>query len=323
MTVSVSTPSRLHFGLLRFRQANGPSFGGLGMMIDSPRTIVELDWADHWSHSGPDGPRAMAFAQHAFTSLSAERTEAKSAALQVIVRQAIPAHRGLGGGTQLALATGAGVRALLGLPPCSASELAAVVGRGERSAVGSHGFIHGGLIWETGHQPGETLGRLKSHLAVSPEWRTVLVAPQDHVGLNGPDERQAFDLLPPPPETTATRLQSLAEEQILPAAQAGRIEAFGEGVFEYGRLSGECFAAIQGGAYATPAIADCVGAIRALGVRGVGQSSWGPTIFAIVEDEDRAHWLVDQLAARSAWANHHMQIVVADNIGAVIEMQHA
>ena len=58
-SVRITTPSRLHFGLLRFSQESGPSYGGLGMMIDRPRVEVELSAADEWSVSGPYGERAL------------------------------------------------------------------------------------------------------------------------------------------------------------------------------------------------------------------------------------------------------------------------
>src|SRR5262245_26743773 len=141
MSAVVSTPSRLHFGLLRFQQSEGASFGGLGMMIAEPRWKIELRLAERWSGEGVDHERAIEFGRLAITRLA--RNE--PVALWVRITSAIPAHRGLGGGTQLALAVAAGVRSLFGLPRASATLLAAMVGRGQRSAVGTHGFLRGGL----------------------------------------------------------------------------------------------------------------------------------------------------------------------------------
>jgi predicted sugar kinase len=76
------------------------------------------------------------------------------------------------------------------------------------------------------------------------------------------------------------------------------LAAFGDAVHEFNRRAGEPFAAAQGGAYASPAIAELIVELRALGIRGVGQSSWGPTVFAMVPDSDTALSLVLRYRSR-------------------------
>ena len=315
-SVTISTPSRIHFGLLRFAQEEGPSYGGLGMMIDRPRWNVTMSRDDQWSAAGPSAERALRVARrvqahgHLPEDLSPLRLE---------VRTAIPPHQGLGGGTQLDLAVAAGVRALSGLPPAPAAELATLTGRGQRSAVGSHGFAHGGLIWETGRRPGESLGTLAERVALPDQWRIVLITPPGDAGLSGEPERSAFEQLPPVPETAAVRLTILAVQHILPAARGGRLDAFGQAIYEYGRLAGESFAAVQGGPYASPEVEQCVQEIRRLGVGGVGQSSWGPTVFAIVGDQDGAEWIAAEMRKRPEWAQCEIHIAGPDNHGARLE----
>jgi beta-RFAP synthase len=316
--VVVSAPSRLHFGLLRFGQDSGPSFGGLGMMIRRPRAVVALERADAWSVDGPSADRALAAAQRA---LRVSWSRSKPEALRVVVRSAIPSHRGLGGGTQLALAVAAGVRRVLNLPPGMAEQLAQAAGRGERSAVGSHGFVQGGLLWETGLLPGAKLGRLKRRVELPGNWRIVLAAPRDVRGLSGTKERQAFSSLPPVAAATVARLTELAEVEVLPAAERGDLEAFGEGVYQYGRLAGGSFAAVQGGCYASADVAALVAELRGLGARAVGQSSWGPTVFAIVAGEPQAADLAAAIRERPRWADYELEVSAPDNQGAVVTVE--
>jgi beta-ribofuranosylaminobenzene 5'-phosphate synthase len=316
MPVVVTTPSRLHFGLLRFEQTDGPSYGGLGMMIADPRWVVELDAAEQWAGEGAGVQRALEFARHALHAIDAPH---KPQALRIRVRQAIPAHRGLGGGTQLGLAITAGIRRLLDLPDASAAELAAASGRGQRSAVGAHGFIHGGLLWEKGRPPGESIGQLAARVALPEAWRIVVVDTDDPSGLSGQPEVDAFRALPPVPVATTQRLEQLAEEVILPAAQLGDLAMFGEALYEYGRTAGECFAPVQGGPYASPAIARCVRTIRQLGVAAAGQSSWGPTVFAVTESIEQAKQLCDSLANNPATAEYATQITAPNNHGATMK----
>ena len=65
-------------------------------------------------------------------------------------------------------------------------------------------------------------------------------------------------------------------------------------------MMGEVFAPHQGGAYASArgeAIAEFA---RRHGAAGVGQSSWGPTVFAIVRGAAAARDLIDGIRAFAA-----------------------
>lgn len=288
-------------------------------MIAKPRTTVRMAATSEWQATGADSDRAILFARQALKELSLRSDESyPPQAIQIAVEESIPSHQGLGSGTQLALAVAAGVRTLCRLPAASAEELASLVGRGRRSAIGCHGFTHGGLLYELGSFAEEPLGRLAKRVAIPPSWRLVLVAASRSAGLSGDHEASAFSRLPPVPEATTARLEQLAESAILPAAERCDIDAFGEALFEYGRLAGECFAIVQGGPYSSAEIAACVATLRELGARGVGQSSWGPTVFAIVDDQAHAEGLVSRLRAMPAWAEHSMGITSADNNGAQI-----
>jgi predicted sugar kinase len=155
-------------------------------------------------------------------------------------------------------------------------------------------------------------------VAIPAEWRIVLTAPPRRRGLSGSSEHAAFDRLPSVPAEVTTRLEALAEDQILPAARTRDLDAFGEAVYQYGRLSGGCFASVQGGPYASAEIAACVTAIRASGVRGVGQSSWGPTVFALTANELAASELALALRQDACWRDYEIAITAPDNRGAVI-----
>ena len=65
-------------------------------------------------------------------------------------------------------------------------------------------------------------------------------------------------------------------------------------------MAGLCFAANQGGPYFTPQLARLVEEIRELGVRGVGQSSWGPTLFALLPDEAAAQRFIERMSSTAA-----------------------
>jgi len=284
------------------------------MMIDRPRTEITLQASARWHVEGAAAERVRATAERALASLPGDRPQA----LQLHVTPGAPLHRGLGGGTQLSMAVAAGVRALVGASPGDAATLARIAGRGQRSAVGSHGFVHGGLLWELGRRPEDVLANLAARISMPEQWRVLLVTPGAASGLSGQSERDAFATLPPVPEAATQRLRGLSENQILPAARAADLDAFGEAVYQYGRLSGEQFAAAQGGPYASAAIAARVAAIRSRGVCGVGQSSWGPTVYAIVGGEAEAATLAADLANEPATAGCTVTVAAPDNRGAAV-----
>ena len=311
--VHVTAPSRLHFGMLSFGQADVPPFGGLGAMIDAPRLRLSLTPADTFEVRGPSAERAADFVRR----VCQHRQMTSGPGCLIEVSEAPPEHCGLGVGTQLALAVAAGLAALFDWPELHATEVLAALGRGERSWIGIYGFQRGGLIFESRGRADEEVSSLLRRAALPADWRFVLVRPRDEKGLFGPDEKQAFARLPPVPIETTQKLRRLVEEQIVPAAESADFEMFGNALFDYGHTAGTCFWAIQGGPFASRRLESLVETIRALGIRGVGQSSWGPTLYALVADQRAAEKLVEQLSETGG--DLDLLIAPPNNAGATIE----
>src|SRR5207253_1198848 len=101
--VFVEAPARLHFGVLDLRGDLGRRFGGVGAAVPSPSLLVEARPAPApaLSAEGPDADRALEFARRfaGYHGLAGA-----GAGAHLVVHRAIPAHAGLGSGTQLALA---------------------------------------------------------------------------------------------------------------------------------------------------------------------------------------------------------------------------
>ncbi|MCA9260272.1 MAG: hypothetical protein KDA61_13770 [Planctomycetales bacterium] len=315
-SVVVTAPARLHFGLLRFAQAPR-QFGGMGVMIDAPSLTVEVRAAHTWLANGPCADESIDAGRKA---LAAFACPAAPLALAIDVHSAPPRHQGLGSGTQLALAIAASVAHLCGTSHCEAPQLSGAVGRGRRSAVGSHGFIHGGLIWEQGRTECEPLAPLVDRSPLPDEWRVVVCCSDGHSGLSGECEQRAFQTLPAVPSATTAALERLAQERILPAARGAHLGEFGEAVYEFGRRAGECFATIQGGPYASPRLAAQIEAIRGTGVTGTGQSSWGPAVYAFTASEDAAADLIARLAPLPAFSDARFIVAAPANTGARIDV---
>jgi len=312
-SVSVIAPSRLHFGLYAFTDPLR-AFGGVGAMIDRPGLRLTIRPAERFGATGLLAARTEEFAQLAAEQFGWETLPD----CEIAVESAPTEHAGLGLGTQLGLAVAAGLNAFVGNDPLPAERLALLVGRGQRSAVGTHGFDHGGLILDGGHAEGQSIGSLQMHVDLPAEWRFLLATPTQLPGLSGSNEAAAFGTLAPIPHETTGLLLRIAIDQLLPAAVAGHFGNFAAALGQYGRLAGECFASVQGGPFASTEIAWLVHRLNLSGAVGSGQSSWGPTVFAVQPSQSAAEALQTDLLSDPKFAQTSTLIAAPSPTGASI-----
>lgn len=313
--VEVITPSRLHFGLLSIHRSDQQRYGGVGAMVATPGIHLTMRPALSLTAEGPLAKRAQRVARRVGLALLGA---APPVAIRIL--DAPPEHVGLGTGTQLSMAIAAGLAALVGRTPADEAELARWAGRGHRSAVGVHGFVHGGLIWDPGTAAPGGLASVVRGVPLPGTWRFVLLRPRGLRGLWGPQERRAFARLPPLPASQIAALRREAAEVLWPAAARGDFAAFAESVYRYGYQAGMHFARAQGGPFAAPRLEALVNQVRHLGIRGVGQSSWGPTLFALLPDEASARHFVERLRALPDTDDLHVCIAPPDNEGATLRL---
>jgi beta-ribofuranosylaminobenzene 5'-phosphate synthase len=281
-SVTVTVPARLHFGFLDLNGGLGRRFGSMGLAISGPRTRLTIASAARTEISGPERDRVE---RH----LAAMRDLLDlDAAHHVTIEEAIPAHAGLGSGTQLALAVAAGVRRLHGLPLDMPSD-AVRLGRGARSGVGIGLFERGGVVVDGGHGAGTRAAPIVSRLPFPENWRVLIVLDPARQGAHGPDEHAAFARLPSFPAQAAAHLCRLVLMQALPALAEHDVVIFGAAIKEMQQVLGAYFAPVQGGRrFTSPDVMACLNALEAAGAHGVGQSSWGPTGFAFSPSPEEA-----------------------------------
>jgi beta-RFAP synthase len=264
---------------------------------------------------GPLAQRALAAAQR----FAATWTERQLLPCRLYVEHTAPEHAGLGTGTQLALAAARLVAAVNGLPSLDVNELSLRTGRGLRSALGVHGFVEGGFLVDGGKGAADALAPLVVRRAFPDTWGVVLVLPALPAGLHGLQERQAFQELLASrealPRTEA--LCRLVLLGMLPALVAEDVQGFGEALHDFNARVGETFARFQGGLYADPLVAEIIAWLRAQGVAGVGQSSWGPAVFAVVADKDQAGHLAGCLRCRFGLPEGQVLVTGGCNRGAI------
>lgn len=320
--IEVRTPSRVHFGLLAYDPAGRRQFGGVGLMLRRPDVSIQLTPRDEpgFDGGGRMADRAVEFARcFAQRAVDAGLTARLPGAFIRVVRVPRP-HAGLGSGTQLAMAVGRALATMCELDDLDAAGLAGLVGRGLRSAVGTHGCFSGGLIVDGGKGESSRVSPLVARLVFPESWRIVLVRPNELHGISGERERQAFAKLPPIEDGLTARMCQLVLLGLLPALVERDLDAFGESLFELQQRAGECFKAAQGGIYAAPLLAEIVQHVRDRGVRGVGQSSWGPTLYAIADGDEAAEDLAACLSSHFSLGRDEVVITRADNEGSCVKV---
>ena len=290
--VFVEAPSRLHMGLIDLRGEFGRRFGGIGAALQSPSLLIEARPAERLSAEGEEGERLLVYARRFL-----DRHGIKGGAW-LRAHRAIPAHSGLGSGTQLALATARALAALFERP-FDVLGLAEAMGRAQRSAIGTWAFEQGGFLLEGGRSfPGDRPAPLLLRRPMPAEWRCVVAIPDVPAGLNGFAEEQAFRNLPPPPAELSGRVAHLILMVLLPALVEEDLTTFGFGLTRIQELVGEMFRPVQGERFAHGLVAEVVDELLAGGAAGAGQSSWGPAVYGLVYGDEAAQSLARRVEGR-------------------------
>ena len=283
--VRVDATARLHLGFLDLNGDLGRRFGSIGLSIDAFSTRIELTAAKFFHVAGGDSARAGEIAARVAEKLGVDQAKA------LVAEQTIPAHAGLGSGTQLALAVAAAYRRFHDLPADPATD-ARLLHRGARSGAGAALFSNGGLVVDAGRGAETDLPPVVANAQFPEDWRVLLVLDPTLKGVHGVDERRAFEKLPTFPAASAADICRRTLMQVLPGVLERDLDAFGSGIVEIQAILGDHFAPEQGGGrFISAAVGRVAERLRALGARGLGQSSWGPTGFAFARDADEAEYL--------------------------------
>lgn len=287
--VIVRTPSRIHLTLLDMNGKLGRVDGGIGIALDDPALLIEAQASPVLVVRGCDETTAARIRQAAEIVLGAIRA---AGSVTITVREQYPAHTGLGGGSQVALATARAICELYG-KSLSTTELAQMVGRGGTSGIGTAAFEHGGFILDGGHRFGT--GDEKTQFAPSSasggvhpppvlvrnefpsDWKILLATPSLASGASGNREKEIFRNCCPVPIDDVRTLCHEILMRMLPGIAEHDLDLFGTSVNAIQDLG---FKRVEH-SFQPKEVAGLLGAMRQAGAAGAGMSSFGPTLYAI------------------------------------------
>lgn len=290
--VHVIAPARLHLGFIDMHGGLGRTFGSLGLCLSDIYTRVSAVTSADVVIQGPSSHRASVYAGRILEHLNIQ------SGVGITIHESITEHAGLGSGTQLSLAVGTAIAKLYN-KTISTREIASIMERGARSGIGVGTFSLGGFLVDGGRGENTDVPPIISHLNFPEAWRLLLIFDTELQGVHGDSETTAFQNLPPMPQSATEYLCRLTLMQLLPALAEENCDLFGAAVTEIQQYVGDHFAPAQGGRYYSPTIAQILPWLHKQGAKGIGQSSWGPTGFALFDNETQAYQALKQ--TRDKW----------------------
>ncbi|MEE8167506.1 MAG: beta-ribofuranosylaminobenzene 5'-phosphate synthase [Candidatus Hydrothermarchaeales archaeon] len=306
----IVTPSRVHITLIDLNASIGRMDGGIGLALEAPAIKIRARARDEISIKGPLKERAEDAAKRMLSALKID------SGIEVEIEDAYPQHIGLGSGTQLALAVSKAICSIYDVE-IPVREMARIVGRGGTSGIGTAAFETGGFILDGGHSTTEKRDFLPSSASKAPpapllarydfpDWKIVLVMPQARE-ISGGREVGIFKKYCPIPIEEVRELSLLVLMKVLPAVAEGDIVAFGDAVNQIQEIG---FKRIEVDLQ-TQAVKELMHRCREHAY-GVGLSSFGPTIYCVVEKEGE---LLDFLKEEGVEA----LVTKANNQGAIVK----
>ncbi len=312
-TVRVEAGSRLHFGLMALDPASSHAFGGIGLYVEQPRLVLEVERCGCLCATGPHAGRAARVARRLAEALAARGTaRVPPVALRIVT--APPEHCGFGLGTQLSLAVAAALVQITGHPE-PAVRFAASLGRGRRSHVGIAAFASGGFVLDRGQL--RDRDRPRTETVPYPEpWRIVVVLPQERPAVHGRAEEQLIERARPGSERLTQALYAVATSQVLPAVRHGDFAAFCRSLEQYGLLAGRMFERVQGGVWRSKLAPELAKRLRERFGVPLVQSSWGPVLAVPAQSERQARMIAAEIRAGRLGQPVRLWITPARNRGA-------
>ena len=315
-SVTIEAGSRLHFGLIDPVGSSGRLYAGAGVMVDAPGIRMTARLAE-----GADRVTAAPGMEQRLEEFIRRYREATGSPAHFDIElAACPAdHLGLGTGTQLGMAVSIACSSLLGLEG-NIETIAGRTGRGRRSSIGVHGFENGGFLVDDGKLEEAGISPLRHRIELPEAWHFVLVIAPGHRGLSGRQEAECFTKLEPVAEQTLAQLEALLEETLVPAGRQGNWSVFSRALHEFGLIASQPFQEAQGGAFSTALATQAAEYLLEAGVEGVGQSSWGPTLYALLPGRQEAETAAGELRKQFDLGQEEVLITRPRSRGASVKL---
>ncbi|MDD1759875.1 MAG: chorismate pyruvate-lyase family protein [Methanothrix sp.] len=289
--VVIKTPSRIHLTLTDLSGYGGRVDGGVGIALEEPNILLEAEQSDYIEAVGENAERARIAAQAVmeYFGLGGARLN---------IRNGYEMHVGLGGGTQLGIAAGMALCKLY-QQPVTVREIAKIISRGGTSGIGTAAFESGGFIIDGGHSfgpgkdkqdflPSSASRGVRPPLVIARHafprnWKILLAIPRIHKGAHGQREAEIFRDFCPVPLAEVHELCYQILVRMVPSLVEENLDEFGSSVNRVQELGFKKIEVML----QPPLVHRLMAIMREAGAACSGLSSFGPTVYAITDTQER------------------------------------
>lgn len=310
--LSIKTPSRIHITLIDLNAKIGRVDGGVGFALKNPFIELIAKEDKEIVVIGKLKDIAKIYAKKVINFLNVNN------GIYIKIINSYEPHIGLGSETQLALAIGKAISEIY-KKELSIEEIAKIVNRGGTSGIGFYAFQKGGFILDCGHRLKEKNDFLPSSFSKAnppklilrknfPNWKVVLTNAKVKNKFFGKKELSIFKKYCPIPIKEVQKLSHLILMKLLPSLIEKDIENFGSAINEIQNIG---FKKIENNIQRKET-KELMRFCRKYSY-GVGLSSFGPTLYCIVDNEKE---LIEKLKEKNA----DYILSMTNNIGSKIKV---
>jgi len=277
---------RLHLGFYRFYD-HPYMYGSIGISIDEPYVKVSVSDSHELEIKAPTD-LSKELIRKVINVVGRDR-------VKVVVNGFVDHNVGLGSKTRMVLTAYSAISTHFNLG-FNLSDLIKLLGR-KISGVGIYSFMYGNLVVDSGLRVdgNDAIPKLLHVSDVPSDWYLIVAIPEGIKGLSEGEERSILE------HVDAFDKQGELYREFIKLTTALVFKDFNEftqALTNIQLLTGRYFSKFQGGIYAHEVIDDIINFMKNEGVRGLGQSSWGPTTYGFVDSYAKA------LSVKSSLTNY-------------------
>lgn len=322
--IEVRTPARIHFGQLDLNGSLGRIYGGTGIAINKPYTLIKLEKNKKIIIEGLKKEKKKIIIKNFLNKLKKRKLIDKNYGVKIIIEKLLPEHSGLGSGTQFGLALAEGLNRLYNLN-LSPQKLAKIVDRKHsRSSIGFGAFYQGGFIIDVGRPISEKnndnyLPPIVYRRNICSDWTFLIVIPfTQKAKIAGKKEIKIFNKIKKMPIEKCAENSHHLLFGVMPAVEENDIHKFSNHLNIIEDNVADYFSKIQRGKYKSVFAQKIIEFMVEEGVLARGQSSWGPALYGLVDNDDNALKIKNKLLKKFPKKIKEIYLTKVENNGAKI-----